>query len=101
MAIAQLECIRPEDPTREETLSRVICWCQEQKDLNQGLFIMIVQKLITTAAENNIVLIPTQDYLHISWRGYPRIFSWGHVIALADLTYTQVLTSFACSLLLE
>jgi hypothetical protein len=32
---------------------------------------MIAQKLITAAAENNIVLIPTENDLHISFRGQP------------------------------
>jgi len=32
---------------------------------------MIAQKLINAAAENNIVLIPTENDLHISFRGQP------------------------------
>jgi hypothetical protein len=32
---------------------------------------MIAQKLITAAAENNIVLIPSEKDLHISFKGQP------------------------------
>lgn len=37
MAIAQLERISPEDPTREDTLNRVIDWCKNQKISDQGV----------------------------------------------------------------